>query len=508
MDKFFASYTGRQINGNETQNNYSQFYTPTSLWIKLLDVVSRYHDSISIIDSGGAYSYDVLKNRANKIAYELKLHGAKQGTRVGVLLPRGIDQVASFFAISKIGAIFVPLAKNIKLNYIVKDSELSLIICKSTIDIIGNAIPCITLPPLKGHTEVKYIDEDDHVLANDKNTCAIIYTSGTTADPKGVLINHRMLINYSVAAKSYMNLLPTARFALYPPIIYIDTIQLIVTVLFSGAILYLMTERDVQKPEKISLYLERHNITHFYIHAEMARDVIPNKELQFFQTGGTTAKEHVYNNLSPMCIYSNGYGLTEAGAFLVWRDNGSRKVPIPLGKPIPNTYIFIVNNGKLCTGEEIGELCVAGDCLSNGYVRDYAGTESRFADNPFGEGLLLHTGDMACWNEFGEIIYKGRINASNISDYTEEQLENGIMERCEHCRVVCVRSNSMLYVFAQLSKETSLNMIQQAVEGHFQKLGLRTDNILIRTVENFPYTGNNKISKKFLLSQVTLEEEF
>ena len=506
MKTFTHPPVDRSVGKAEKNREESPLDLHSSLWKNLLNIVETNPDTTAITDSNGMYSYAFLIARASVIAQRLKLFGAKQGTRVGVLLPRGINQIASLFATAQIGAIFVPLNSSIKRPYIINDSELTLIISDSILEDAGTC-QCIALHMLSNR-ECDNVETDNNFLAvNSKDTCAIIYTSGTTKNPKGVMINHRMIINYAISARDYMSLLPNSRVALYPEMVHIDAVFFSVSALFSGSTLYIMSEEDVQIPDRISVYLKKHCITHLYIHSEIALDIIPNQELLFFQTGGTPAKALLYGNLPEKCVYSNGYGLTEAGAFLYWCDNGSRRLPIPLGIPIRNVFVYIVNDGKLCKPCEAGELCVAGDCISNGYVRNYEGTSGRFTENPFGDGLLVHTGDVACSNEFGEIEYIGRMNRSDVSGYTDEQIENGIMERCEDCRAAVVRSHGKTYVFVQLHSKISRSLIRQAVEGHFQKLGLSTDSVVLRMVDSFPYTESHKISKSLLLSQVLEKEE-
>ena len=128
--------------------------------------------------------------------------------------------------------------------------------------------------------------------------------------------------------------------------------------------------------------------------------------------GGEVFPESLYRELAKYTdahIY-NIYGPSEATVWVsVERVRPGRRLAI--GRPIANTHIYIVNKeGELVKKDEIGELCISGDCVGKGYINRPELTKEKFVDNPFGEGIMYKTGDLAKWLDDGRIEYHGRMD--------------------------------------------------------------------------------------------------
>lgn len=112
----------------------------------------------------------------------------------------------------------------------------------------------------------------------------------------------------------------------------------------------------------------------------------------------------------PESLLINLYGPTEAAIDVTYFECDKDYDLIPIGKPIDNTKLYIVKNKKQCGIGIPGELCITGANVAKGYLNKEELTREKFEDNPYGEGKMYHTGDLARWMPDGNIEYLGRID--------------------------------------------------------------------------------------------------
>jgi non-ribosomal peptide synthetase component F len=128
-------------------------------------------------------------------------------------------------------------------------------------------------------------------------------------------------------------------------------------------------------------------------------------------SGGDVLKKEYFKELldTDISIY-NTYGPTETTVCATYYkvDYSDENETIPIGKPIANSQVMILNGDVLCGIGVPGELCIAGDCVGEGYLNRPELTKEKFVDNPFSEGKLYKTGDLAYWREDGNVVFVGR----------------------------------------------------------------------------------------------------
>lgn len=204
--------------------------------------------------------------------------------------------------------------------------------------------------------------------------------------------------------------------------------------LLTGATLYVVPEDIRKNTKEFETYVKENGITVLILppqflaqlHLEGIRTII---------TAGSETNRGIVSANSHISVYSNDYGPTEATVCATyWKHESQEPVPerIPIGRPMNNKQIYIMNGNQLCGIGMLGELCIAGVGIARGYLHLPDLTAEKFIENPFGEGRLYRTGDLARWLPDGNIEYLGRIDEQvKIRGFRIEpgEIENVIREQ-------------------------------------------------------------------------------
>jgi amino acid adenylation domain-containing protein len=200
---------------------------------------------------------------------------------------------------------------------------------------------------------------------------------------------------------------------------------------------------------------------------------------------------------------TNGYGPTECTTFTTTYDIPADCKTLPIGRPITNTQIYILNGDKLCGIGIPGELCVAGDGVARGYLNHPELTAEKFVKNPFGEGNLYRSGDLARWMSDGNIEFLGRIDEQvKVRGFRIElgEIENAIksIESIKDCAVIAREETSgdkAIYAYVVSEEEMGVPAIRDI-------LGKTLPEYMIPAymaqIEMIPVTRNGKLDRKAL----------
>ncbi|WP_341274856.1 amino acid adenylation domain-containing protein [Clostridium beijerinckii] len=329
-----------------------------------------------------------------------------------------------------------------------------------------------------------------------------MYTSGTTGTPKGVEVENGPLMNLCYWHNNYYNVTEKDNTTKFAGVGFDASVWEIFPYIIKGATIYIIDEEIRLNVEKLNEYYEKVGITISFLPTSIFEQFIklPNNTLRALLTGADKLKyyeEKVYN------IYNN-YGPTEytvvSTAFKVERDYKN----IPIGKPIGNTNIYILDkNKKLLPIGVAGELYVAGDGLARGYVNNKELTSEKFIDNPFKIGEKMYkTGDLARWLEDGNIEYLGRIDYQvKIRGFRVELEEiertllniNGIKSavvidkvKDEYKYLCAYYVSNRNYTITELRENLLKTLPEYMVPAYFMSM------------DKLPLTANGKIDKKVL----------
>ncbi|MCD8926413.1 AMP-binding protein, partial [Staphylococcus epidermidis] len=229
----------------------------------------------------------------------------------------------------------------------------------------------------------------------------IIYTSGTTGNPKGVKTIHRN-VKRLINNEKYIKLNEKTNLMLTGNISFdATTFENFATLLNGGKLVLIGADilLDVIKLENTISY---YNVNTIWLTVTLFNQIVKEnvdtfRKLQQIIIGGeqvnSTWVSMLKKNL-PHIVLINGYGPTESTTFTtMYKVSNKESTNIPIGSPIHNTEVYILQNMQPCGINVPGELCIAGEGVAKGYLNRPELTNEKFIDNPFGKGKLYRTGD-------------------------------------------------------------------------------------------------------------------
>jgi len=412
--------------------------------------VERTPDNLAVVFKNESLTYLELNRRANQLAHHLQSLGVGPDVLVGICVERSVEMIVGLLGILKAGGAYVPLDPTYpaeRLVFMVEDANMPVLLSQKRLQ--------ASLPPTTAH--LVWLDTDWQQiaayppvnLANPTNPghslAYVIYTSGSTGKPKGVMIQHASVINlndglqqgvYASAGKSPLRVSMNGSFVF-------DTSVKQFIQLLQGHQLDITPEEVRFDKEALFAYLQAHQIDVF--------DCTPSQlslllsSAQFFNAmpkpqtiliGGEAVNETAWQQLQQFETkkFYNVYGPTECTVDTTLCDIATSPKPI-IGRPIANAQIYLVDAYHNPTPIGIpGELCIAGAGVARGYLNRPDLTDEKFIPNPFGEGRLYKTGDLARYLPDGNIEFLGRIDHQvKIRGFRIElgDIETALMEHAQ-----------------------------------------------------------------------------
>lgn len=380
--------------------------------------VNKVPDHVAVVFENRRLTYKELNARANQIAKVLRNKGVKPDSIVGIMVDRSIEIVVGILGVLKAGGAYLPMDPNYpteRINYMLEDSSIGIV---------------LTQKHLKDRVSYQgeIIDiEDDGIYKGDKeeleninkssDLAYIIYTSGSTGKPKGVMIEHRGIAslktffqqNYHVDEKDNMLQFASSSFD--------ASVWEIFMSLLTGATLYMVSRETINNLVDFEKFIDKNEITITLLPPTYLAGIEPERVTKLKQlfTGGSAITKELVDKWKEKLTYSNAYGPTESTIIAtIWKYNEQELEcsPVPVGRPISNTEIYIVDRkNRLLPIGWAGELCIGGDGLARGYLNKPELTGEKFVANPYRNGEKMYkTGDLARWLSDGNIEFLGRMD--------------------------------------------------------------------------------------------------
>ncbi len=415
---------------NDSEITYGKY----SNVVEIIDQnIATYPDSIALVYNDKKYTYKELDKKSNCISHMLQKQGAQKGDIIGILMDRSEVLIFSILGAMKIGCPYLvidPEYPKDRIQYMVNDSRCNCILTSEKYqalgESIGNAMPITEYIVNNGD-----IDNVREVL-NQSDLLYVIYTSGSSGKPKGVLVEHKGLVNYRNHCIRDLKLDNKAKILAFASPSF-DAFESEMLMAFSlGGELHITDKNVLRDPELLEQFLYEHNINTLTLPPVLAEKVDFSKtKVKTLLTAGSEVKSNVVEKLKNHLNYFNAYGPTEDSiCSTIWNyaeyDISSS---VPIGKPIPNHKIYIMNSHhKLMPIGVPGELCVSGEGLARGYLNREDLNMQKFIVNPYTNERMYCTGDLARWLDDGNIEYLGRIdNQVKIRGF---RIELGEIENC------------------------------------------------------------------------------
>lgn len=379
-------------------------------------------DSCALVCGRQRLTYREVNRLANGLADGLIDHGVRPGHTVGVCLDRSIDLIVALIAITKCGATYLPFDANWPhdvLADILSRTRCRLALTRSDLKSSESLSRADVMTPR--WDELPVIEENPEVRHTADGVAYINFTSGTTGVSKGVQISHRSVSNL-VLNPRYARLGPGVSVLHMSPTAFDAATFEIWGPLLTGGTCVLYPRRAVSFSELRALLAAGEvncvflTTALFNVIEEDAPDILANVESILFG-GEAYSARHVglaYEYYGPDRL-THVYGPTECTTFATYHaidEKPSPQSPLPIGRPIQNTKVYVVRDDVLCAAGEIGQILLAGPGLSVGYVGEDAMTRSLFVDLDIaGEHERVYmTGDYGYLSPSGEIVFEGRVD--------------------------------------------------------------------------------------------------
>src|SRR5271157_4112538 len=413
-----------------------------------------YADHTAVSADSADISYGELDARANQMARFFRGRGVKPGDRVAVLLDRGVETYVALLALLKAGAAYVPLDANHpsdRIRFIASDAGATLAVTHLRLaDRLADCgIPTVVLDGTRD--EAAALDraplDDSERGADGGSLCYILYTSGTTGNPKGVAVAHPSICNFVRVAAELYGFGPGDRVYQGMSAAFDFSIEEIWVPLVAGATLVPNTGATSLFGEELADFLESRAVTCLCcvptLLASIEREL---PKLRILLIGGEACPPALVKRWSRTGrSLLNSYGPTETTVTATLAVMTPDK-PVTIGKPLP-TYSIVILDAKQDVARELGEageIGMAGIGVAEGYLNRPELTRAKFIDdflalpnNP--SGRIYRTGDLGRIGDDGEIEYLGRIDTqTKLRGYRIEltEIESVLLEIPEIAQVV------------------------------------------------------------------------
>lgn len=464
-------------------------------------------------------SYSQLNRQANRLSHYLQDQGVRPGDSVALLLPRKVDMVIAMLAVAKAQAVYLPLDADhpaARLQHILATAQPKLILCSTQ---TAGVISGYRQQQIDSDTALAAIaaqnDDNPTTLPQPQQPAYVLFTSGSTGAPKGVLVSHGALTNFLTAMQHTVQLTAQHRLLAVTTLSFdIAALELLLP-LITGASVIIASRECARDPRLLAQAIAENQITHMQgtpalWHGLVAYQPDSLAGLTALVGGDalpTPLAEHMIA-LSERVIQL--YGPTETTIWSTLSElSAAQPSPSVIGKPLFNTRIHILDAAlKPVPVGQPGELYIAGDGLALGYLNRADLTSERFVASPFDEEgkRMYRTGDMACWSEEQTVVFLGRVdNQVKIRGYRIElgEIENALNALPEVKQALVVaheekesgQKRLVAYVVAHDDAACTPEALRAASA---QKLPDYMVPALVVVLAHFPLTANGKIDRRAL----------
>ena len=385
--------------------------------------VARTPDASAVVWGEEVLTYCELDARANRLGRYLQSLGVRPGERVGIHLERSAGMLVALLAVLKAGAAYVPLDlayPRQRLAQMIDDSELRLVLSESSLRdaLPAEGVPVVLLDALAEQFD-RQSGEPLAPCAGGDDLAYILYTSGSTGAPKGVMIPHRSLVNF-LTAPDVARMVRSGDTVLATSTISFDiSITELFLPLTVGAAVLIVPREIVREGARLAELMRRHRVNVMQATPSTFRMLLgsgwqPAADLTIISGGEVLDDDLARRLLTAGGRLWNSYGPTETTVWCVMHMVTSPQGNIPIGRPIANIQLYVMDaHGSPAPIGVAGELWVGGAGLARGYWGRPELTAQRFVPNPLDSGSsapLYRTGDLVRWLADGNLEFLGRVD--------------------------------------------------------------------------------------------------
>jgi len=418
----------------------------------LSESAAKYPDKEALVFQNDSMTYAGLDRESSRLASHLSGIGIERGARVGIYLNRSIASLTGVFAILKAGATYVPvdpLCPPGRLSYIINKCGIKYMLAsRDKLAAIGQVFPADS--PLESIVVMNGLDPGDRLPGStklidwqearesaeaaaprvntiDTDLAYILFTSGSTGNPKGVMLSHLNSLTFVNSAHDFFQIKASDRFSNICPLHFDMSVVDLFVAFKAGATVVIIPETTAVFPVKLAEVIAKNRIT-VWNSVPSALSLLASYQnldrhdltsLRLILFAGEQFPLKYLRRLQeavPGARFCNMYGQTEANSstyYWVDRLAADAKASLPIGRPLPNFEVFALDEkGKRVSGPgQEGELYVRASTVAAGYWGEPEKTEKAFVQNPLRPDLnerVYKTGDLVHLDADGNYVFLGR----------------------------------------------------------------------------------------------------
>jgi surfactin family lipopeptide synthetase A len=523
-------------------NEYNSTVTEYEHSVTILDLFSMQvgasPEKTAVVFEGRKLCYKELDEITNQLSHILIEKGVEVDTLVPICIDRSLEMIIGILGILKAGGAYVPIDPNYpqnRIDYILQDTKAKFVLTEHKYQDL--------------FTNFTYLNLDDQSIYKERSNCTanttisgdnlayVIFTSGTTGTPKGVMIQHDGLYNRLMWMQNYLGVTETDIILQKTTYCFDVSVWELLLPLTTGAKLAFAAPEGHKDPTYLWNIIRNEQISILHFVPSMLSVFLSNFnspencDLRTVICSGEELKTNVVKNFQAIFPYTrlyNLYGPTEATIDVTAIDLTSyQEGVVSIGKPISNTQIYIVDNkNNIQPAGVIGELLIGGIQVARGYLNKPELSSQRFINNPYDKNdkyKLYKTGDIGCWLPDGNIQLLGRLDDQiKIRGFRIEtrEIQNQLLNHPEITDsivlAVSYNENTELVAYYVSKVELSISELQQYLRSNLPEYMVP---LRYQHMEEIPLTANGKADKsklplpeihvgsKFLVPSNNLEEK-
>lgn len=465
-------------------------------------------------------TYDELNKKTNQLAHYLRSIGVQKNDHIGIIVNRSINMAAAVIAVLKCGGVYVPIDPGYpeeRITYILENTEARLIITDDaslradTDSVVLTEVPYDRMP-----------DTNLKIKREPEDLAYIIYTSGSSGKPKGVMLEHHSVVNTIEWVNKTFHISNKDTALCVTSVCFDLSVYDIFGILAAGGKLVIAPTNVIKNANLLKEYLIKEEITFWNsVPSTMTslmnsvpegkKDLFP--KLKNVLLSGDWIPIKTVKKIKACCpnvLVTSLGGATEAAIWSIYypiHEINPDWVSIPYGKPIQNQIFYILDEAQnMVKKGDVGELYIGGVGVARGYMNDMLTTKKAFVHDKFSKetsAKMYRTGDLGRFMEDGMIEFLGRADDQvKIRGFRIElkEVEKNLMEYKGITGVVAVarkneQNENYLCAYLICEESVSITALKQFLMSRLP--GYMVPSVFIRMKE-FPLNGNGKIDKKAL----------
>ena len=529
--------TEKEFSADRPTNSFTRFEKheiEQSIPDRFAAQVQRYPRRTAVKSRNYEWTYEELNQAANAVAHSiLDIANQNRGERIALLFEHDAPMVAGLLGTLKAGRTYVPLDPSYpkdRLVHILEDSQASALLTNTRNIDLARELTNLTWHerPARGSQSLPLINVDsfarnDRVteinIATEPHSLAyLLYTSGSTGQPKGVMQNHRNVLHFIRAYTNNLHIDATDRLTLLSSYCFDASVMDIYGALLNGATLYPVDIKDEGlaglsewlSKEQITIYHSTPTVYRFFLNAQPEANRFP--QLRLVVLGGeevNRADVALYKkHFSDDCLLVNGLGPTEATVSLQYFIDKQTNISgqgVPVGYPVEETEILLLDEAAKPAAIR-GEIAIKCEHVALGYWRNPNATATAFlADSQAGASRIYRTGDMGRKLPDGSIVFTGRKDFQiKIRGFRVElgEIESALSQHpAVREKVVVLRSNEAgdqrLVAYVVLNSRTAVceNDLREFLRHKLPEYMMPARFMLL---DSLPLTASGKLNRRAL----------